>query len=593
MTTPAPTPTHSPISTPTAMAVIPVDLNQSSFGLPWDLSRVMHGRNILAHTLLRVARIEKLAGIILLHPAEQDISPLLEGLKLSLPVHCFSVAADRADGGLSDAMRPMRLAARKASPASWRGGLGGMTVYDEILAAGPMAEALAKHNADAGVLIGAGWMLVDPAITSDVLKIHLEYPEAMQLTFCQAAPGLAGLAMSRGLLEQFASNGACVGQVLAYNPQRPQADPIGRDVCAQILPQVRDCPYRVIHEFPRDAARIEQLASTWDATRFAAAGAVEVALALGELGESCESGTSGEDQKFLPREVTLELTPKRATHGPLLPQFHVKLERPNMSLDTAKKVFAQLGKDRDTFVVLGGLGDALLHPQWDEFVLAAHDAGVLGVCVETDLLVDESVLGRLLELPIDVISVRINADKSATYRKVMTSDADDSQGGADPFKKCIGNMQWLLNTRNARWQGEKPAADAKAGLPWIVPSLVKTADTFGDMETFFDRWMVYTNAAVIAPAQTGCGLMPAQSPVHMTPPRRRTCRQLARRLTILSDGSVAQCDQDWLSRASVGNVNECSLLEMTAALKKSRVLHDQKRWDELALCSGCDEWHRP
>lgn len=582
----------------TAMAVIPLDLTTSSFGLSWDLSREILGRNILAHTLSRVARIENLSGIILIHPVGQDLSPLLAGLDLPLPLHFFAVEPDREDGGLADNLRPMRIAARKPSPASWRGGLGGMSVYDEILAAGPMADALKQHDAEAGVLIGASWLLVDPAITSDVLKIHLDYPEAMQLTFCQAAPGLSGLAISRDLLASFATNGACVGQVLSYNPQRPQADPIGRDVCAQIPATVRDCPYRVIHELPRDNAMIQKLTHSWDAKKFAAANAVEVAQALGDMmtdSSAIQTNQTGEsadtnEPAFLPREVTLELTPKRTTVGPLLPQFHVKLNRPDLSLDDAKRVFEQLANDRDTFVVLGGLGDALLHPQWDTFVLAAHDAGVLGICIETDLLVEESVLGRLLELPIDIISVRINADTGGTYRKVMAPDADES---TDYFKTCIGNLQKLLNQRNARWQGEQPAVGAKAGLPWIVPSLVKTADTFGDMETFFDRWMVYTSAAVIAPAQTGCGLMPAQSPVHMTPPRRRACRQLARRLTILSDGSVAQCDQDWLSRAAAGNIKEQSLYEMMAALNDARALHAQGKWDELALCSQCDEWHRP
>lgn len=576
----------------TAMALIPVDMTQSSLGLPWDLSHLILGRNVLAHTLCRVAQIKNLTAIILLHPADQNPTPLLEGLELPLPVHLFAVEPNRPDGGLSDQLRPMRIAARKPALNAWRGGLGGMTVYDEILAAGPMAEALATHEADAGVLIGASWLLVDPAITADVLQIHLDHPEAMQMTFSQAAPGLAGLAISRSLLEQFTSNGACIGQVLAYNPKRPQADPIGRDVCAQIPPSVRDCTGRLIYELPRDMAEIKRLADAWDAQTFATASAMQVAAKLIELDDEPSESSAGAAD-FLPRDVTLELTSKRTTIGPLLPQYHVKLDRPDMTLDDAKSIFAQLADGRDAFVMLGGLGDALLHPQWDEFVLAARDAGVLGIGVETDLLVDESVLKRLLELPLDVISVRINADTSKTYRKVMTGDGEGQTDSPDYFKQCIENLQWLLNARNARWQAEGASADVHAGLPWIAPSMVKTPETFGDMETFFDRWMVYTGAAVIAPAQTGCGLMPVQSPVPMTPPRRRVCRQLAVRLTILSDGSVALCDQDWQGNGSPGNVRQKSLRELWQSLVASRALHKQGRWGEQPLCSKCDEWHRP
>ncbi|WP_348246604.1 SPASM domain-containing protein, partial [Salmonella enterica] len=65
---------------------------------------------------------------------------------------------------------------------------------------------------------------------------------------------------------------------------------------------------------------------------------------------------------------------------------------------------------------------------------------------------------------------------------------------------------------------------------------------------------IYTGHAVIEPACTGCGAMPDLAPVPMTPPRRRPCRQLGRRMTILSDGTVAGCDQDWRGEAAVGDL---------------------------------------
>jgi hypothetical protein len=201
----------------------------------------------------------------------------------------------------------------------------------------------------------------------------------------------------------------------------------------------------------------------------------------------------------------------------------------------------------------------------------------------------------LLALPLDVLSVRLNADTAATYDKVMTpgrNAAAMKASGGGGFRRCLENLQWLLNTRNARWQESQAYPQARAGLPWIVPSLVKTHDTFADMETFFDRWMVYTGAAVIAPAQAGCGLMPAQSPVNMAPPRRKACRQIAKRLTILSDGRVALCDQDWLGQASPGEVGQASLIDLQTKLLALRQVHEQGRWHELALCPRCDEWHR-
>jgi len=562
---------------PNTLALIPVDLSRSALGLPSRLEHRVAGRSVLAHTLARVDRISSIQGIVLIHPRGQQPLKLVEGMSFRLPVHAFEVDAP----SLQDTYSAMRVSARKIAPSSWRGGLGSTTCYDEILYAREMANALKQHQGDSAVLIGADWLLVDPVLTREVLAIHLESPDTLQMTFSQAAPGLTGIAISRVLFEQLASSGVHIGHLLAYNPQKPQADPIGKDVCLQIPPQVRDCPHRLIYDLPRSAALIDQLADHWDATTFASADALQTVTTLATL--------SVDDASFLPREVTLELTPRRTTNGLIMPQHHVSLDRPDLSVDDALTIVRQLGRDGDTLLRLGGLGDALLHPQWDVIVQAAHDAGVWGIIIDTDLLVDQPTLEKLLSLPVDAVHVRLNADTSATYRAVMTHEQDPD----DHFKRVLENLQWLLNTRNARWQKPQEFPAARAGAPWIVPSLIKTAQTFRDMETFFDRWMVYTSHAVIAPPQTGCGLMPDQEMVKMTPPRRRPCRQLASRLTIHSNGQLAQCDQDWLGRGSVGDARTMPLPQLVQQLIPLKEKHLQGQWDESPLCTKCDQWHRP
>lgn len=543
------------------IAIIPCDLERSRLDTPAALGRSIAGRSALHHTLTRVAKVPQVECVVLVSPAGQDVSSLLQGLDVGKPIRLI---ADPS--GLRDGHTPTLRSARVFAPHAWRGGLGGATCYDELLPAAPLHLAAVEFKAEAVLLVGADWVLVDPSLCEQVIARHLEAPEQMQIAFTQAPPGLCGIAIATPLLEQLAKTaGASIGQTLAYIPSRPQADPIGKDVCVQIPPAVRSCGRRLIDDTPRTRVLIDALAQR-----------------LGEelIDTSAETITSVITEieprlsAHLPQQVSLEITPQRSVTGPLIPQYHVHLGRTPMSADRALTIIEQLGAEGDVALTLGGLGDALLHPQFDALIAAAKRVGVLGVCVETDLLVDTATLDRLLASPVDVVVVRMNADREATYQKVM---------GSEGLKRVIENLQHVYRERAGRG----------ATLPWIVPSMIKTHETLADMESFYDRWVHLLGHAVIEGAKTGCGLMPTMSPVSMAPPRRRPCRQLTARMTIHSDGRVARCDQDWLGRAPAGDTTALPLTEIWAGMAPIRLAHAEGKTQEMELCGGCSEWHRP
>ena len=565
---------------PDPIALIPTRLSTTPFGLASRVAHTLAGRSVLAHTVARVARVGLIKKIVLVHEAGDDPVSLLGGRAFGVPVFGFVVT-----GGLTYPHQHKHAAARKWSLEAWRGGLGGATCYDELWPAAPLFEAMKHHGSESALLVGADWPLVDPEYCRRVLELHLTYPQNMQMTFTQAPPGLAGVAIGRNLIDQIAQNDVSLGQLIGYNPLKPQADPIGRDLCVQIPASVRSCACRLVYDTPATAAMIDRLFEQMG-DGLSSADAQVVTAGVSALGERTDEGFA-----TLPQMVTLELTPRRSVNGPIVPQHHIRLDRPDMAIDAALKIVGQLGADQDTVLTLGGLGDALLHPRWEKVVAAAQRAGVLGMAVETDLLVDQEVLERLLDLPIDIITVRLNADTAATYKKVM--DPADTLG--DGFAKTIANLEWLINHR--RGQTPPSATDANglqnAGLPWLVMRLAKTIDTLGDMETFFDRWVHYAGHAVIEPATTGCGLIADASPVRMDPPGRFACRQVTRRMTIHCDGQVAQCDQDWLGRACGGDAVVTPLADIWRLMQPLRQAHAGGRWDELPLCRDCHEWHRP
>lgn len=548
----------------TAIALIVCNLDKTPLGVPARLSDQLHGQNILQHTLTRVDRITGLDRIVIVHPDNQNPQPLLGDSQMRTPVSCFAAT------GMDEPKDKHWASARKWALTCWRGGLGSATAYDELLPAGPLSQAMQAHDADTALLVRAEWCFFDTELAQAQLDRHLEEPEAYKLAFTQAPPGLSAVVCNKDVLSQFAQHHAGFGKALGYNPRHPHVDPIGREVNIAVPASVRDTFRRFIYDMPRSAEHMQAIADLLGDELDTAD-----AAAITRTSKQVDAANPDGPWQRLPQQVTLELTPRREVAGPITPQHYVQFDRQDMDVDLAKRIVAQLGETGDIVLTLGGLGDALLHPHWQEIVTAAHDAGVLGICIETDLLCDEQTLDAILALPVDVLSIRLNADRSATYHQVM---------GEDRFGQVARNLQYLFDARKER--------DA-TGLPWIVPRLIKTEDTLGDLESFFDRWVLASGHAMIEPARTGCGLMPDLGPMPMAPPRRRPCRQLANRMSILSNGQVALCDQDWQGSASLGDTRIASLLEIWQVSKAPTSVHREQRYAELSLCSKCTEWHRP
>lgn len=552
------------------IAIVPVNTSRNAMGSPSRVSEPFGHSTVLGQTLRRIDQMRSVSCIILINSDGEDASRFIDKDLYSTPIEWYAC---------SDAVLDQNISARRVSRQwaanSWRGALAGGTVFDELLPAQPIALAMKHFQAESALLVGGDWPFVDPAICDEIARRHLEHAESMKVVFSQSPPGLSGIAVHRSLIENMAEKHAGFGQVFGYVPSRAQSDPIGLDVCVQIPPAVRQCGQRFIFDTPRSTELMRKIAKRLGDRLDSADVSASVDTASGF--------TSLLQEQFLPSQVTLELTPQRNVSGPITPHHYREFDRPMIDTELAQRIIEQIGDAGDVNLTLGGLGDALNHTDWSLLVSSAKSADVTSIAIETDLLCDESILNEILDAEIDIVSVRLNADTAACYEKTM---------GTDSFGQVVENLQTLLKKRAA-----KTSSDTKHGLPWVIPRLIKTADTLGDMETFFDRWTHFTGHAVIEPAMTGRGqtdaLMPAQSPVAMSPPKRFGCRQLAQRMTILSNGFVAMCDQDWHGEDIAGDTRITPLIDIWHAMATKREAHQCGQWNELNLCSGCSEWHRP
>ncbi len=452
----------------TVWAAITVDPGRSDLGVRRDLAQpIAHGASALRLTLERLARVRGLAGVTLAtaHPGDTaraaGIDPaggVINGVRVTI------VEVD--DDPIRERRRAVR-GARAFAPHQWRGGIGGWSYIDELAHPDALCEVLAATGADAMLLCGADWPLVDPALGERMLERFAESPVEHKLVFSQAAVGLSPALLERSLLESMRAKRsesgafASIGTILGYLPIQPANDPIAGTGCVGVDPILRDLGERLTADTPERRARCAML--------LAQDGAHDAA----SVAARCR-GLSAEPVG--PEHLVLNL---------------VGVDGTRMDADRAVAMIREAADARpDLAVTLTGerrvndLADVLDHPHLPRIAHAAAGAGALAVHVRTPALGPrEAVLG-LLDLGLDAISVEVVANDAYTY-ELLT--------GRDGFDRSRQNLSALIAER-----AERGPADG-VPLPWLVARITRRDAVYEQIDTLYDRWLLACGAAVLDP----------------------------------------------------------------------------------------------
>jgi hypothetical protein len=514
---------------PRIAAVIRLDPLRSGLGTQRDIAQpFLLSENPLRLTLARLARCRRLNGGVVILAEDTDRARRLVGR----PPDGLRVDFQRAQ---IDHQRHAAIASgRLWASACWRGGLGGLTCYDEVCEPASTAKALAQFGLDAAILVGPDWALVDPELVDAVIDRYLERPGHYKLAFTQAPPGLAGCLVERSILEELAAGAATagvfasVGGLLGYVPVAPQLDPIGKSVCVGIPPAVRDLNLRCIPDAePR--RRLLEGAMSALGTRILEAGAAEIAalLAARAMGHA----------PSLPQQLTIELCTGRLTSGRRSEWsrgFGEMIERPLMTGSLLERILSPLGAARsDLAVTFAGAGDPMLHPELPRFIAMAREAGAAAVHVRTDLIAQPAGLDALLEAGPDVISVDVMSTDPEVYRSLM---------GIDRMVHVRGNLETMAKRR---------AEAGRLRRPWIVPRITRCDAVYEQVERFYDSALMQLGAVVIDPLPQA---IPGQRIEPLPRPADAARRHDLESLTILSDGSMPLVDADLRCEHPVASV---------------------------------------
>ncbi|MEM1330432.1 MAG: 6-hydroxymethylpterin diphosphokinase MptE-like protein [Planctomycetota bacterium] len=519
-------------------AVIPVDPDRSVLGVvrPLDEPLVL-GLNPLRLTLERLARSHEVREAIL---TAQDAPRAAE--IAGLDPATLEGTLTRPNGGPPLRVRVMRTetnplgerraaiaSARQPAPGCWRGGIAGLTVFDEIADPASLARVMEQEGLDAAVPLGPAWCLVDPAHIDAVVKMHAAQPHRTGFAFTHAAPGLAVCVLARETVAQLAAASdrggpfASVGGLLGYVPDSPRPDPIGSSVCAPVAEIVRDLPYRAIPDTEQRrtaiARAIEDLGPELldtSAERLASRLAGRLRTATGAA----------------PLHTQLELCTGRRSAGLRYrwTRRDDEQDRPPIDLSLARGLLQQLGAARpDACLTLAGLGDPLLHPELDRIVEATRESGIPWVHVRTDLTGGVADAERLLALDPDVVSIDVMATDEETYRTLMG-------GGASGVS--LGDIERGVERLADRFRSSMMGG---IGRPWIVPRITRCDLVYDQIEPFYNRWLRTTGSCAIDPLPTripGDRIEPLPLPTAARMRRRRNTIEVRSDGTVVSGGSL-------------------------------------------------------
>jgi len=540
------------------IAAIEADLHRSPIGTASRLRDDLIGCPVLRRTVRRVRRARRVDSVhVVTDPDQRDaVADVLQGLDAVIETH----------GAGAPSWQDRVRRARKWSLDSWRGGVGGLCGFDEQIHAGALAALGRRDQADVVASIPAAAVLVDPSLL-DAMIDHFEIQAAdTRLVFCQAMPGLAALLAQPEILEELHRAGHPPGALLTYIPDNPQPDLTTRPCCYIVPGIVAETSGRILADTRRGMELLTEILAHEREDTLSAERICRF------VAERC---TAHLDR--LPREVELELTVEDPLPDTLLrPRGSRVPRRGPIPVALVRRIAHELGQYDDSLMLLGGFGEPLLHPNLAEVLAACREGGVFGLAVRTNgLAMRDDVIDLLIDHDVDVINVTIDAHSAETYRALNRVDG---------FEQVRANVEALLSRRRERQRG-----------PLVVPELAKVRGTLPEQEAFFDHWLRRVGWANIVSPSHYAHQLPEQAVMNLAPPRRSRCGRLWSRATVLADGTVVTCDQDYAARQPVGHVGTESLEAIWTGprLAAVRSAHTNRTWGELPLCAACDEWHRP
>lgn len=223
-------------------------------------------------------------------------------------------------------------------------------------------------------------------------------------------------------------------------------------------------------------------------------------------------------------------------------------------------------------------GESLLHPRFIEMIKYAKSKDLhLRLNTNATLLTEEES-SQLIKSGLDFISFSFDGFNKETYEKIRR--------GAK-FNHTISNIVNFLKIKK----------DFKNSTPYALLEILAFPEVLKEDITQRKNFLKHfeslpLNRIEIKPLHNWGGNLPSlngkgliRKEMKYTP-----CTNIWYSLTILWDGSVSPCPQDWYNEFSLGNIKEKSLLEIWSNKKMTYLRESiaKGEFQKIKICQECN-----
>ncbi len=277
-----------------------------------------------------------------------------------------------------------------------------------------------------------------------------------------------------------------------------------------------------------------------------------------------------------PYEIFVETTAFCNLKCPTCPQADDLGGRPkgNMDFGLFKKVINDASRWASQ-VSLFLAGEPLIYKQTKEAIEYAHAKGLYTRVHSNILPLNEGNIDAFLNPALDELSISFDGPNNDHYDKIRV--------GGD-FDECLKKTRWLLEEKKRR------------GLttPRIIVQSIQLKGEDTDALLRGDEALLtglgYDEIKII-PSHSFAGFYKdGVRGTDDTPENYDACGMLYNRITVLWDGRVVACCNDFLAQYVTGDVNDDDLLTIWNGdrFRSLRTTLAEGRWRELDLCRDCD-----
>lgn len=284
-----------------------------------------------------------------------------------------------------------------------------------------------------------------------------------------------------------------------------------------------------------------------------------------------------------PESLNLEITSicdSKCIHCPR--QDMNRVMRP-MPFEMFTRVVDQAAKMKIPAICPNGYGEIMTIKDIDKYLSYIRSADHrFRININTNgFRMNRSKIDVLFKNQVDYLNICLDGATAATAETVRVGLK---------LNEIESNIHQLLSERSSR----------NVDYPKLRVGMIKIPENISESESFIKKWDGVADYVGLDGYSNRVGSLDQKyknenTEEHDTQHQPKACVLPFKEMTLLSDGSVVLCCNDWNGEYVVGNVNNNSLDEIWHSMKLAHVrkMHKNGTGDKIDLCRSCNYWQSP